>query len=886
MAHEQIIRNGLIVENKFSFLNNPTSYVSGITQTGPLVDRNHIVTESAIKYTFDTLELTDLSGVNFTTPNNDDILVYNGSEWVATGMSSIAGDFYTKTESDLRFLNLDGNVAMTGDLDMGGNDITNVGDVDGVDISQLKSDYDTFTGTTYVNRTLGDISDVVISGITADDFIRWNGTAWVNVTTTTILGEYYTKTESENKFVDVSGDTMTGDLTFNSANINLNGGNIVMTGTETVDGVDISVFKTDFDTRSLTGNTDVNFSTAPTNEQLLQFNGTEWVNVDASSVVTNSYTKTESDDKFVFVSGDTMTGELKIEVGGQGNRALYTQGDAYILGDLYVSGVTTSINVENMAISDNLLLLNSGETGSGVSRGTAGFLVDRGPTTSAVTLMFDEASFTIRVGETESSLTDNTINTGHTVALATILDYNQMADNSFTFFKKHSATNGILMNLTGFTTDGNNIILNNSNIITNALVDGVDISTFKTSYDTFTGTTYVNRTFGQISDIDVTGAANDDIIAYNSTSGHWELTTVGSLAGDFYTKAQSDAKFVDVSGDTMTGTLILPSITLNGYNVTDIYDQDTMSSDSDSALATQQSIKAYVDNATTTLSIDDLTDVDTTTISPSVDEILRWDGSNWVNTGVSSVLTNYYTKSESDTNFVDAAGDTMTGNLNMGVNNITFTTGLVDGVDVSQLKSDYDTFTGTTYINRTLDDISDVTISSVSDKDVIYYDNGSSEWINGDLNTLMDNTYVNVDGDTMTGDLTITPLSGTSDRLVYVDSNGKLQESDKYIFKLNTTGMCSGDTILDTFADTYAKGCVWNYVVSDATDFQAGTIMAAFDSSNNTVEFSETTTLSTGGGWFSDISFDVDITSDNVRLLITISGGATWSIDLNRQMIG
>ena len=106
MAHEQIIRNGLIVDKKFSFLSNPTLFVSGITNTLPLVDRNHIVTERAIKLSMESIKLDDLSGVTLGTVNNDDILVYNGSDWVATGLSSISGDFYTKAESDTRYVML------------------------------------------------------------------------------------------------------------------------------------------------------------------------------------------------------------------------------------------------------------------------------------------------------------------------------------------------------------------------------------------------------------------------------------------------------------------------------------------------------------------------------------------------------------------------------------------------------------------------------------------------------------------------------------------------------------------------------------------------------------------------------------------------------------
>ncbi|PIP94057.1 MAG: hypothetical protein COW78_12075 [Bdellovibrio sp. CG22_combo_CG10-13_8_21_14_all_39_27] len=113
----------------------------------------------------------------------------------------------------------------------------------------------------------------------------------------------------------------------------------------------------------------------------------------------------------------------------------------------------------------------------------------------------------------------------------------------------------------------------------------------------------------------------------------------------------------------------------------------------------------------TTSSINDIADVDTTGIASG--KILKWNGSAWVISddlsggGAGSVTTTEI----SDGTIVDIdisgsaaiaqskisnlttdlssklplAGGTMTGNIAMGANNISFTTGLVDGVDVSAL---------------------------------------------------------------------------------------------------------------------------------------------------------------------------------------------------------
>jgi hypothetical protein len=55
-------------------------------------------------------------------------------------------------------------------------------------------------------------------------------------------------------------------------------------------------------------------------------------------------------------------------------------GNVYIVGNLIVSGNTTTINSTNSNVEDNIITLNAGEVGPGVTLGYAGIEVDRGVT--------------------------------------------------------------------------------------------------------------------------------------------------------------------------------------------------------------------------------------------------------------------------------------------------------------------------------------------------------------------------------------------------------------------------------------------------------------------------------------------------------------------------
>lgn len=64
-------------------------------------------------------------------------------------------------------------------------------------------------------------------------------------------------------------------------------------------------------------------------------------------------------------------------------------GGVVITGDLLVMGDTTTVSTTNLDIEDNIIRLNVGETGAGITEGTSGLEIVRGSLSNA-TLVFDE----------------------------------------------------------------------------------------------------------------------------------------------------------------------------------------------------------------------------------------------------------------------------------------------------------------------------------------------------------------------------------------------------------------------------------------------------------------------------------------------------------------
>lgn len=71
--------------------------------------------------------------------------------------------------------------------------------------------------------------------------------------------------------------------------------------------------------------------------------------------------------------------------------------DVTVQGDLIVNGSTTTVNSANLNVTDNIITINDGEAGAGVSLGSAGIEVDRGSLATAGVL-WDETFDEWRVG--------------------------------------------------------------------------------------------------------------------------------------------------------------------------------------------------------------------------------------------------------------------------------------------------------------------------------------------------------------------------------------------------------------------------------------------------------------------------------------------------------
>lgn len=110
------------------------------------------------------------------------------------------------------------------------------------------------------------------------------------------------------------------------------------------------------------------------------------------------------------------------------NGTITLSNNVVIPGNLTVQGTQTSVESQNTVLTDNIITLNNGETGSGVTLGTAGITIDRGSADDAK-FLWDESTdqFKFYVGNSEASVFISTIQ-GSTLQLGSSVEINAILD--------------------------------------------------------------------------------------------------------------------------------------------------------------------------------------------------------------------------------------------------------------------------------------------------------------------------------------------------------------------------------------------------------------------------------------------------------------------------
>jgi len=327
--------------------------------------------------------------------------------------------------------------------------------------------------------------------------------------------------------------------------------------------------------------------------------------------ITNTTASTTNDTGALTVDGGVgINGALNI--GGNAD----FDGNLVIGGNLTVNGTTTTVNTETINLADNIIVLNSNETGTPTQDG--GIEVERGTQTNAQ-LFWDESedrwvvagatsgtlaytseipsvgngTITITAGSglstggsftvNQSGNTEVTIDHADTSSVANLSSNNSgstfIQDISFTFdgFGHVTAASvGTANALTSQSNDfgtvtvtdtdsgytwsetGSAVAESVSDTLTIVSGGAIDVDVSATS-DAIRIAHSDTSSAGNLSSDNANGTVIQDISFTYDTYGHVTASSVATvnLDGRYYTETESDSLFVSLAGDTMTGNLTI-----------------------------------------------------------------------------------------------------------------------------------------------------------------------------------------------------------------------------------------------------------------------------------------------------------------------------------------
>ena len=209
----------------------------------------------------------------------------------------------------------------------------------------------------------------------------------------------------------VSGIALTGDLMPTGSHTQNIGSSNNRFGTAWIDTLHISsntlylgatpVLGTQGTTVTITADVDQSINISTKGVGATQLSSASEVDITTSGINANVKINANGAGGQVLLGSDTavVLTAPNTSVGG----ALTVSSNVTVNGNLTVNGTTATMNCGTLQVMDNIVLLNMGQTGNGVSQGTAGFRVARG-NLADFNVIFNESNACLNAGPIGSEL--------------------------------------------------------------------------------------------------------------------------------------------------------------------------------------------------------------------------------------------------------------------------------------------------------------------------------------------------------------------------------------------------------------------------------------------------------------------------------------------------
>ena len=552
---------------------------SGAVQFGTLTDGT--VTVNGFE--------TSLAGTANTVPTSDAVKAYVDSQVGATTLTGTgdSGAFSVDLDQDtfgvlggtnLTSTGSGSNVIVALDADINLTSVTATGIVQGSTLTDGTASINNGSITGAVDGTFSGgvsaanvtaTSDLTLSGFTVDGIIDDDTMASASATTlaTSESVKAYVDSQEHGDSLSIQGDSGTGTVTLSTQTLDVAGG----TGmTSAASGQTITMNLDD------TGVTAGDYGSA-TQIPTFTVNAQGQLTAASNVSIQTSWTLTGDSGSEVVNGGDTVT-----VAGGTNITTAVTATDTVTVNldaDISLTSVTATGAVEGGSLTDGTATLASGSLTGGVNGTFSGTVTGGTLTDGTATITAGDLTTTgtVDAGTVEF---DNLSGTG-AVTVTDIIDDDTMATASATTLATSESVKAYVDSSTG----------------------AIDV--LSTSGDTGTGTVNLSN---QV--LDISGGLNLTSVAANQSVEIAMDTTLNSMTAATFSGQVSAGTLTDGSATLNSGSLSATSVTATGaiqfgsltdgtVSITAILDQDDMASDSATALATQQSIKAYVDSSIT-----------------------------------------------------------------------------------------------------------------------------------------------------------------------------------------------------------------------------------------------------------------------------------------------